>query len=57
MSGPKTVWVYVDGRKLVGDRDHLQVFADEGAAEEWFRDNDPEGVAFEYPVKAATPQN
>ena len=29
----------------------LRVFADEDAAEAWFRENDPEGVAFEYPVK------
>jgi len=52
MSDPMTVWIYVDSRKLVGDPDHLQVFADEDAAEAWFRENDPEGVAFEYPVKA-----
>jgi len=26
------------------------VFASEEAVEEWFRKNDPEGVAFEYPV-------
>jgi hypothetical protein len=52
MTAPKTVWIYVDSRKLVGDRDHLQVFTDEDAAEEWFRDNDAEGVAFEYPVRA-----
>jgi len=51
MSDPMTVWIYVDSRKLVGDRDHLQVFADEDAAEAWFRKNDAEGVAFEYPVK------
>jgi hypothetical protein len=38
MSGPNTVWIYVDSRKLVGDRDHLQVFADEDAAEAWFRE-------------------
>jgi hypothetical protein len=50
MTGPQTVWIYVDSRKLVGDRGHLQVFADEDAAEEWFSENDPEGVAFEYPV-------
>jgi hypothetical protein len=34
----------------VGDVDHLKVFASEEAAERWFRENDPEGVAFEYPV-------
>jgi hypothetical protein len=40
-----TVWVYVNTAKEVGDVDHLKVFATEEAAE-----NDPEGVAFEYPV-------
>jgi hypothetical protein len=28
--GPMTVWVYVDTRKQVGDREHLKVFASEG---------------------------
>ena len=27
-----------------------KVFASEEAAERWFAENDPEGVAFEYPV-------
>ena len=45
-----TVWIYVDTSKEVGDRDHLKVFANEDAADEWFKDNDPEGVAFEYVV-------
>jgi hypothetical protein len=44
------VWVYVDTSKQVGDRDHLKVFATEVAAEIWFKENDPEGVAFEYEV-------
>jgi hypothetical protein len=39
-----TVWIYVD-------RDHLKAFAKSDAADEWFKDNDPEGVAFEYEVK------
>jgi len=43
-----TVLIYVDTSKQVGDRDHLKVFAD--AAEAWFAENDPEGVAFEYEV-------
>jgi hypothetical protein len=47
---PMTVWVYVDTRKQVGDREHLKVFASEDAAETWFEENDPEGVAFEYEV-------
>jgi len=46
-----TVWIYVDTRKQVGDKDHLKVFASEAAAEKWFAGNDPEGVAFEYPVE------
>ena len=47
------VWVYVDTNKQVGDPDHLQVFTDQEAADAWFRDNDPEGVAFEYPIKTS----
>ena len=46
----KTVLIYVDTSKEVGDVDHLKVFANEEAAEKWFRENDPEGVAFEYEV-------
>jgi hypothetical protein len=43
--------IYVDTSK--DDRDHFQVFADKAAAEEWFTENDPEGVAFEYEVRSA----
>ena len=50
----KTVWVYVDTSKQVGDVNHLQVFASPEAADEWFAEYDPEGVAFEYPVQEAT---
>lgn len=46
----KTVWVYINTAKEVGDEDHLRVFASEEAAERWFAEHDPEGVAFEYPV-------
>lgn len=45
-----TVWIYINTAKLVGGVDHLKVFASEEAAERWFAENDPEGVAFEYPV-------
>ena len=45
-----TVWIYVNTSKQVGDKDHLKVFATEVAAEIWFKENDPEGVAFEYEV-------
>jgi hypothetical protein len=41
----KTVWIYDQG-------DELKVFASEKAAQDWFDANDPEGVAFEYPVEA-----
>jgi hypothetical protein len=46
----KTVLIYVNTSKDVGDVDHLKVFANEKAANRWFEDNDPEGVAFEYEV-------
>ena len=45
-----TVWIYVDTRKDVGNKDHLKVFANEAAADAWINENDPEGVAFEYEV-------
>jgi hypothetical protein len=49
--GPmKTVLIYVNTAKEVGDVDHLKVFANEEAAERWFQENDLEGVAFEYEV-------
>ena len=41
---------YVNTSKQVGDADHLKVFANADAAETWFEENDPEGVAFEYEV-------
>jgi hypothetical protein len=46
----KTVWIYVDTSKQVGDVDHLKVFASRDLANEWLQENDPEGVAFEYDV-------
>jgi hypothetical protein len=45
-----TVWVYVNTNRDGGEADHLKIFASEDAAEEWFKDNDPEGVAFGYGV-------
>ena len=39
----------------VGDPDHLKVFANTDAAETWFEENDPEGVAFEYAVLGNEP--
>ena len=45
-----TVLVYVNTSKLVGDPEHLKVFANAQAAATWFAENDPDGVAFEYEV-------
>jgi hypothetical protein len=33
-----------------GHPDHLKVFANPVAADEWFKENDPEGIAFEYEI-------
>ncbi len=46
----KTVLIYANTSAEVGDVDHLRVFANEEAAEKWLAENDPEGVAFKYPV-------
>jgi hypothetical protein len=45
-----TVLIYINTSKQVGHPDHLKVFANQDAAETWFEENDPEGVAFEYEV-------
>jgi hypothetical protein len=50
LSEDKTVWVFINTAKEVGDVDHLKVFASEDAANAWFAEHEPEGVAFEYPV-------
>jgi hypothetical protein len=49
--GSMTVLIYVNTNKQVGDANHLKVFANVDAAEKWLAENDPEGVAFEYPVE------
>jgi hypothetical protein len=45
----ETVRIYVNSQQ-VGNPEHRKVFADADAAEAWFVENDPEGVAFEYEV-------
>jgi hypothetical protein len=45
-----TVFVYVNTSKQVGDADQIKVFAIQDAAQTWFEENDPEGMAFEYQV-------
>ena len=49
----KTVRVHVTTSKGVGGSDHLKVVESEDAAERWFPENDPEGLAFEYEVPTA----
>jgi hypothetical protein len=36
--------------KPVGDLHHLLVFASQDSANAWFKEFEPEGIAFEYPV-------
>ena len=37
---------------MTGDPDHLKVFDSQAAAQAWFDQHDPEGVAFEYEVRS-----
>jgi hypothetical protein len=45
-----TVLIYVNTSNQVGEPEHFKVFANADAAEAWFAENEPEGVAFEYEV-------
>lgn len=45
-----TVWIYTDTDKPEGDVERLKVFATSDVADDWFKVNDPEGVAFKYEV-------
>ena len=53
--GPMTALIYINTTNQVGDPEHLKVFANADAAEKWFEENDPEGVAFEYDVLERRP--
>jgi len=50
MESNMTVFIYVDTSKEVGDVDHIKALAITDAAEKWFEENDPGGMAFEYEV-------
>ena len=52
-----SVFIYVDTSKQVGDPEHLKVFANQETAQDWFDENDPEGVAFEYEVRSSLMTN
>ncbi|MCP3387923.1 hypothetical protein NLM27_03900 [Bradyrhizobium sp. CCGB12] len=45
-----TVFAYVNTSKQVGHADYINLFATVESAENWFEENDPESVAFEYDV-------
>jgi hypothetical protein len=47
----RTVRICIGTSKDVNDPEHVRVFASEAAADRWFADNDPEGVAFKYEVQ------
>ena len=53
----RTVWIYVDTNYEAGHPDHLKVFLDPNAAEEWFAENDPEGVVFGYEIEDSQAAN
>jgi hypothetical protein len=40
------VLIYVNTSAEVGDVGHLKVFPDDEAVDAWFKENDPENVAF-----------
>lgn len=46
-----SVWIYEDRR---GDEDGLIVFDSEETANAWFKEHDPEGVAFVHSVITAS---
>ena len=46
----KTVWIYIDTNKQVGDPNHLHVFASQDTARAWLNEFEPKGEVFEYPV-------
>ena len=43
-SSAKTVWVYVDPSKVVGDTDRSKVLASLEPAKAWITESDPDGV-------------
>jgi hypothetical protein len=54
--GGRTVWLYLDDYqdgtvRTIGEPGWIKVFASPDAADRWFKENDPEGVAWEYEVE------
>ena len=46
----KTVWIYTDTSKQVGDVDRLKVFESPSVFYRWKETNDAQGIAFEHVV-------
>jgi hypothetical protein len=46
----KTVWIYIDTRHELDHINEFRVFATKEAAQRWFEENDPKGVAQEHDV-------
>ena len=51
----RTVWLYLDDyengkTRAIGEPGWIKVFASADTADRWFKENDPEGVAWEYEV-------
>ncbi|MBW5440795.1 hypothetical protein FXB41_40475 [Bradyrhizobium canariense] len=55
----RTVWLYLDyhdgAPRTMEDPGWVKVFASAEVAERWFKENDPEGVAWEYEVEGGQP--
>jgi hypothetical protein len=47
MNEEAEVWVYVESRYPTRDRDHIKLFTTTTASNDWFKEHDPEGVAFD----------
>ncbi|MGX9428857.1 MULTISPECIES: hypothetical protein [Bradyrhizobium] len=57
----RTVWVYLNDydrgmQRKVGDPKCVKVFASDDAANRWFDEHDPEGVAWEYEIEGGRRQ-
>lgn len=52
----RTAWIYLDdfdrgSQRTIGDPEWVKVFASAEAADRWFEEHDPEGVAWEYEIE------
>jgi hypothetical protein len=57
----RTAWIYLDDFdrgtwRTIGDPEWVKVFASAEAADRWFDEHDPEGVAWEYEIEGGPRQ-